>query len=53
MDGFANQGGILFFAGFGADVRPRYLAERFTALGYARRAFHALRRLTLRKLAKK
>jgi len=43
MDGLASEGGILFFAGFGAEVRPRYVAERFTALGHIRRAFHAMR----------
>jgi len=43
MDGLASEGGILFFAGFGAEVRPRYVAERFTTLGHIRRAFHAMR----------
>jgi hypothetical protein len=53
MDGLASEGGILFFAGFGAEVRPRYVAERFTALGHIRRAFHAMRDpLRLRLAAK-
>jgi len=43
MDGLASEGGILFFAGFGAEVRPRYVAERFTVLGHIRRGFHAMR----------
>src|SRR5256885_13212170 len=32
MDGLASEGGILFFAGFGAEVRPRHVAERFSIL---------------------
>jgi hypothetical protein len=43
MDGLASEGGILFFAGFGAEVRPRYVAERFTLLGHIRRGLHAMR----------
>ena len=43
MDGLASEGGILFFAGFGAEVRPRYVAERFTVLGHIRRGYHAMR----------
>jgi hypothetical protein len=43
MDGLASEGGILFFAGFGAEVRPRYVAERLTVLGHIRRGLHAMR----------
>jgi hypothetical protein len=43
MDGLASEGGILFFAGFGAEVRPRYVAERLTILGHIRRGFHSMR----------
>jgi hypothetical protein len=43
MDGLTSEGGILFFAGFGAEVRPRYVAEGFTILGHIRRGFHSLR----------
>jgi hypothetical protein len=48
MDGLASEGGILFFAGFGAEVRPRYVAERFTVLGFIRRGYHAMRDPLLR-----
>lgn len=50
-DGIASQGDILFFAGFGADVRPRYVAKRFTALGLLRQGYHALREPLLRRLS--
>jgi hypothetical protein len=53
MDGLASEGGILFFAGFGAEVRPRYVAERFTVLGHIRRGYHALREPVMRRLAAK
>jgi hypothetical protein len=43
MDGLASEGGILFFAGFGGEVRPRYVAERFTILGHIRRGLHSIR----------
>jgi hypothetical protein len=43
MDGLASEGGILFFAGFGAEVRPRYVAERLSILGHIRRGLHAMR----------
>jgi hypothetical protein len=53
MDGLASEGGILFFAGFGAEVRPRYVAERFTILGHIRRGFHAMRAPARVRLAAK
>ena len=43
MDGLSSEGGILFFAGFGADVRPRYVAKRFSLLGQLRRGLQTLR----------
>jgi hypothetical protein len=53
MDGLASEGGILFFAGFGAEIRPRYVAERFTALGHIRRGFHAMRDPLIQRFAAK
>jgi hypothetical protein len=43
MDGLSSEGGILFYAGFGADVRPRYIARRVTLMGQLRREWNALR----------
>jgi hypothetical protein len=43
MDGLSSEGGILFFAGFGADVRPRYIAKRFTIVGQLRQGLHTMR----------
>jgi hypothetical protein len=53
MDGLASEGGILFFAGFGAEVRPRYVAERLTVLGHIRRGFHSMRDPLLLKFSAK
>jgi hypothetical protein len=50
MAGLASEGGILFYAGFGAEVRPRYVAERFTVLGHIRRGYHAIREPLLTRL---
>jgi hypothetical protein len=50
-DGIASEGDILFFAGFGGEVRPRYVAERFTTLGLIRHGYQVLREPLLRRLS--